>query len=346
MAYTELMSDVQSCLDLKTPDKLPIFFFSPTFDLKVSNISHHEYATSLEKIVRLHSNTVERFDYDMTYIHVDSCVPLEPIGIIGGPKGIDSPLPWTPCKFLQCNWKTLEGLKLPRPEKDGRMPIVLEAIHKLRMKFKDSLFICGHVTGPLTTVCYTVGTLHAMYLIYDDPALLQEFLDFSLALQMAFAKKQIEAGAHAVLISDLNSSTNFISLEHYEKFIFKITKKLVEAINNCGGIAIYFQNQINEEAIELTGQLINKGNGALGIGMGADIRNIKRKIGSKVCLMGNLNPLDLLIKSPLEIKSIVKYIIENVSKQGGHIICTGGQLDPNTPEINVRTVIQSVRENW
>ena len=249
MLYYKTITDINNCINLKKPNKLPIFLSTSPFDLNIFGMTHSDYAKDIKNIVNLHIKAIKKFDYDCILVHVDSCVSLEPIGIKCGPKNKKSPLPWTPYKHLSPSMKVIKNLKLPCPNRDGRMPIVLGAIKKLKSIFQDRVCITGHVTAPFSSVNYVFGNNSTMLLLRDDPELVTRAGQFLLKLQLEFAKSQIFAGADAIWIGDLYSTSHFISLKDFYKFSFEPLKTLIENIKKFGGISFYHPNEPNIDYI-------------------------------------------------------------------------------------------------
>jgi len=123
--------NIRSCLNCRTPESLPVFLFTPPFDLRVLGYTHSDYAANAETMVEVHTEAVKRFGYHWTFLHVDSCAALGPLGIEAGPADPLSVLPWTPYKHLPANRKTLAGLAVPDPLIAGRMPLALLPLKRL-----------------------------------------------------------------------------------------------------------------------------------------------------------------------------------------------------------------------
>jgi len=63
--------------------------------------------------------------------------------------------------------------------------------------------------------------------------------------------------------------------------------------------------------------------------------------------MGNIDPIKLLMtEGTTKLEEKVRNLIERGSETGGHILNTGGQIAVETPEENVKTVIQAARKYW
>lgn len=68
-------------------------------------------------------------------------------------------------------------------------------------------------------------------------------------------------------------------------------------------------------------------------------------VADRVCLMGNVDPMDLLMNgTPEEVAAQTKRIKDGVSRQGGHLFNTDEGVLRDTPVENLRAVIRAIRE--
>lgn len=347
MAYAGLMGDLRSCLLLEKPRRLPAFLAATTpFDLTQLEMSHDEYATDADRMLQVHTWGVETFDYDWIFVHVDSCVALEPLGVEGGPKGTGSTEPWTPCQHLPANRATLEQLEVPDFSRAGRAPLVLKTIARLRERYGDSVCLSGHVTAPFSTLTYVFGTTETMSLIYDDPEFVHLAADFVMRVQLAFAEAQLAAGADSIWIGDLNSSSHLISMDHYQRFAYPPVAALVTRLREHGGISFYHQNEPDLERIVFSAGMMERGSGGVNIGQGADVYAAYEALTGSVCVLGGLDPWDVLRRPPEELEREVNRLLTRLSVHGGHIFNTGGQIAVETPPEHLRTILRAVRAEW
>jgi len=71
----------------------------------------------------------------------------------------------------------------------------------------------------------------------------------------------------------------------------------------------------------------------------------KRKIGNKICLMGNVAPFDVLRqKTPAEVEIACKECFEKAAAGGGYILSSGGVFNRGTPPENIDTMIASAEK--
>ncbi len=291
---------------------------------------------------------VKKFGYDWAFFPLDSAVALEPLGIEAGPKsGGKGIIPWTPFTILPTTDSTLKSLKIPNPQKDGRLPLRLEAINKARTEFGHTKCVTGFVVAPFSSTCYLYGITNALLLLIDKPNIFYETLEFFTEYQIIDAKAQLEAGAHAILIADLFSSSSFISVEYFNRYSLKSVKLLIEEINKEGAISFYHPNESRIDHLIAMTQLKESGNVALTVGTDGNIFEAKRAIGDKICLMGSYDPIEVLRNgTPESIEKATKLLIQKVGKKGGFIFYSGGTVAVDTPVENVKTMMRVARKYW
>lgn len=75
-----------------------------------------------------------------------------------------------------------------------------------------------------------------------------------------------------------------------------------------------------------------------------DLAEVKRKIGDRVCLAGNLDPINVLERgTPQDVEREVKKCIGDAAEGGGYIFATADQITNITPFENVSTMVESVK---
>jgi uroporphyrinogen decarboxylase len=75
-----------------------------------------------------------------------------------------------------------------------------------------------------------------------------------------------------------------------------------------------------------------------------DLALLKREYGSKISLMGNLHTTDVMLKgSPQTVIDAAKQAIDDAAEGGGFILSTGDQCGRDTPDENLRALIDVAR---
>ena len=108
-----------------------------------------------------------------------------------------------------------------------------------------------------------------------------------------------------------------------------------------GGIVFYHGSECSMPHLELMAELSFD---TINIGEGIDIAEVKQAVGTKKCVMGNLDTTNVLRhKSPREVAEQTKTIVERGRVNGGYIFCTGEGILRDTPKENVKAMVEAVR---
>ena len=316
-----------------------MFALSEEFDVRwYGQGTYEDIALDAEKLAACTVAAIREFDYDWAWLQVDDCIEFEPLGV--GCAGSGNILRAT-CDYLPATRETLDGLTVPDPQRDGRMPMLLDAIRRVRDELGDSVCVTGRVAAPFSSTALLYGIQEAMMLIYTDPDLLHATNEFFVDLQAAFARAQLEAGAHALWVGDCNAMSNLIRLEQYEAFAFGPCRQLCRAIREAGGLSFM---HASEEKLPYIEKQCELGCDVLSVGPGADIGKAKEAAQGKVALMGNLDPIEVLEKgTPAEVAAEAERIVTIGKQGGGYIFDTGEMVPRDTPEANMRAMLDGAR---
>ncbi|MBN1892878.1 hypothetical protein JW906_00205 [bacterium] len=75
-----------------------------------------------------------------------------------------------------------------------------------------------------------------------------------------------------------------------------------------------------------------------------DLAVLKKQYGDKICLMGNLQTTDvMLFGKPIDVEQAAKKAIDDAAAGGGFILSTGDQCGRDTPDENIRKMVETAR---
>jgi len=338
--YDGVIDDINRCVELGVPKRVPVFALSEEFDVKwYGKYTYEETCQDADKLAETWIAAVEEFDYDWAWLQIDDCIEFEVLGV--GCYGEGNILRATR-EYLPAEWDTLKKLTMPDPNKDGRMPAKLHALRKLRGHFGDKVCIVGSNAAPFSSTCLLYGLQETMMLIYTDPKLLHATNDFFVELQKMWGIAQFEAGAHATWLGDANAMSHLISVKQYEEFAFESCKKVIDAYHKTGNLTFLHNSEESIPHIELETRL---GASCISVGPGIDIARAKEVVKGKTCLMGNLDPVNILMNgTPEQVARETERIITAGKTGGGYMFDTGEMNPRGVPEENMRTMIQTAKK--
>jgi len=339
MAYNGLMEDMRTIASLGVPSRVPVCALSEEFDVKwYGRGTYEDIILDSEKLAQCTIAATREFDYDWAWLQVDDCIEFEVLGV--GSAGGGNILRAT-CDYLPATRETLDALRVPDPLRDGRMPILLDAIRRVREEFSDTICVTGRVAAPFSSTALLYGIEETMMSIHTDPELLRATNDFFVELQTAWGLAQIEAGAHAIWVGDCNAMSNFISLPQYEQFAFEPCRRLLRALRQGGALTFMHASEDQVPYIEKQCAL---GADILGVGPEIDIEKAKQATQGKCALIGNLDPVNVLQNgTPEQVAAETERIMEIGKEGGGYVFDTGEMVPRDTPEANMRAMLNAAR---
>ena len=340
MAYSGVLGDIKKCVKLLQPNRVPIFACSEEFDVRMAKELYCDYNSNSKIMAKCQIEAIKKYDYDWSWLQVDDCIEFEVLGV--GSRGSGNILPAT-CNYLPATYETLKGLKMPNPQKDGRMPVLLDAIKRIKDEFGDTVCVTGRTAAPFSSATLLYGMTETLMMLFDEPELVKETVKFFTEFQIIWGTAQIEAGADAIWFGDCNASGHLISVDQYMEYAFEGVKECVQAYDSAGGWSFYHASEHKPEHMKVQAAT---GVSAISVGPGVDIAIAKKSVGDRCCILGNVDPIIALLQGTKErVIEDTKRII-NIGKQGGGYIFNSGEMIPrDTPEENMIAMIQTAREN-
>jgi uroporphyrinogen decarboxylase len=93
----------------------------------------------------------------------------------------------------------LKRLAVPDPERDGRMPLFLEAAAAVQRRVGRELIVRGALTGPFSMAAALAGTDSFLMAAVEDPAFAARAMEFTSQVTVAFGKAFIAVGVEPIV---------------------------------------------------------------------------------------------------------------------------------------------------
>ena len=242
--------------------------------------------------------------------------------------------------------RTAEDIKkLPIPDPVIELGYVIDAVSLIRKNLQGSVPLIGFSGSPWTLATYMIegGSSKSFQkvkgLMYNDPALMHILLDKLAQSVASYLNAQIRAGAQAVMLFD--TWGGMLASEDYAEF------------------SLYYAKQVRDLLItEYDGQriptiLFTKGGGlwlesmadsgydALGLDWQTDIAKARARVGGKVALQGNMDPV-ALYANPDVITEKVKTVLQKYGQGSGHVFNLGHGILPDINPEHVKAMVDAV----
>ncbi len=228
-------------------------------------------------------------------------------------------------------------------EADAFMGMTLHRIRMQRQRILDQGEILPLVTsrGPLCTAGFVRSTTDFMIDLVEKPEWAHKLIDLCTRLVIDWLKAQQKAMGDTVEgIFILDDIVGFINEEHYMEFAHPYLKRICDAFPK-EWVKIYHNDADVNACLD---HLPDTGFNVLNWGKQTDIAEVKQRVGDRICLMGNVNPLEVGVRgTPEEVRKATLEVLEK-SEGEGIILSVGGGTSPGMPRENILAMQEALRE--
>ena len=222
---------ILALIEGKPVDRVPLMPITMMFAADQVGAKYLQYVTDYRVLAEAQLRTAERFELDFV-----SCIsdPARECADLGAPIRFfdDQPPAFVESDALLADKSRLAKLKVPDPLGGGRMHDRVKAAALLKEKAGADKIVEGWIEGPCTMAANLRGINTLMLDFYDDPAFVQDLLEFAMGVSIAFARAQRDAGIDLMGIGDAPAS--LIGRPLFENVIGPYHKKIVDALRGMG----------------------------------------------------------------------------------------------------------------
>ncbi len=279
---------------------------------------------------------VEYLDVDAAIIFADLLLPVEPMGlklrfVSGEGPVIDNPV------------RTSEDIDALSISNTDELGYVAEAIQLVTRALAGRVPVIGFVGAPFTIASYMIEGgasrtfLTTKRMMYSDEALWRRLMGKLVDVLGPFALLQVTAGARAIQVFDTWAGA--LGPDDYARYVAPYSRALIERIRSSSVPVIHFGTGTGGFFRELHAA----GGDVLGIDWRVNIDQAWMDISYRAAIQGNLDPAVLFAPLP-ELKMRVHELLKRTGTRPGHIFNLGHGILPETPQANVKAVVEFVRE--
>ena len=230
-------------------------------------------------------------------------------------------------------------------EADGFAALTLHRYKMHKQRILDAGYILPFVTsrGPLCTAGFVRSTTHFMIDIVENPEGAHKLIDLCTRVVIDWLKAQHKVLGDTVEgIFVLDDIVGFINEEHYEEFAHPYLKRICDAFPK-DWVKLYHNDAEVDACLD---HLPDCGFNVLNWGKQKHISEVKERVGDRMCLMGNVNPLEVGVRgTPEEVKEATHDALEHGAADGkGMILSVGGGTSPGMPRENIVAMLEALEE--
>jgi len=208
---------------------------------------------------------------------------------------------------------------------------------------EDGAVNCINSWGPLTCAGHLIGAENAMVAMMMEPDELKKLLTFICDFNTEAYKMELEAGQadaiDSLSMAEPSATGDMISTDDFREFVLPYVSKEHRAIRGCGTPSML---HICGNTTENLPVMIECGSNAISVEQTVDPYEIVKIADNKVCMFGNIGPIDPLWKgTPEQVKEAVNRSID----AGFRMIAPGCSFVIKTPGENLKAMTSAVKES-
>ncbi|MFW5713558.1 MAG: uroporphyrinogen decarboxylase family protein [Brevefilum sp.] len=228
--------------------------------------------------------------------------------------------------------------KLPSKE-DGRLPIILESMKKVKSQIGETTALFGLVTGPLTIAYHLRGNALFFDLV-DDQKYLKKLLNFTFCVTERIAALYREAGMDVIGIIEPVASQ--ISPHTFKECLLKHFQTLFKGIHISGAHSML---HICGNATQIIELMCQTGANILSLDEMVNLSEIQTFTDQYgVFLQGNIPVTSHLLNgAPEDVSIYVSNLLKRLPNPKHIILSPGCDLPWHTPVKNVKAAIDIIK---
>ena len=236
---------------------------------------------------------------------------------------------------------------LPMPDPEDELRYVMDAIRLIRSELNGRVPLIGFSGSPWTLATYMVegggsrDFVRIKTLLYDQPALLHNLLDKLARVVANYLNAQIAAGAQAVMLFDTwggalsDAAFREFSLHYLAQVVAGLTRESAQR-----KVPVILFTKGGGQWLEA---IVATGCDAVGVDWTTDLGAARRRVGDRVALQGNLDPL-VLFAAPARIRAEVASLLASYGAGSGHVFNLGHGILPGVDPAHAAAMIDAVHD--
>lgn len=285
----------------------------------------------------------EKYRPDAVWVSADTWVTAQAAGApITVPAG-DEPIGGLQDGLVH-SMADLEKLVPPDPSRNGRQPLMIEALGRVRAALGNDVFIVGCFDqSPFSLACALGGINEMMVKIVDDEEFTQALLDRCVEYCVAYGTALADAGAD--MLSTGDSPAGMIGPALYREWALPAERRVFERLRAATQAMLSLH--ICGNSTKILADMATSGADILELDHLVPMELACRTIPETIAIWGNLDPVSVLMNgTPAQVREAALAALATCAAAGRKrfVLSSGCTLAPDTPDANLRALIAAAMQ--
>lgn len=333
---------VQAVIEGRLPDRVPVCLHNFLLAAHQAGIPLERYRTEPEAIARAHLQAVEEYGHDCILIDLDTtllaeamgaraeCAPNEP-GHIAAPA----------IRSLE----EVDRLQPVNPLRDGRIPVLLEAIRIMAKAVGREVALRGNCDqAAFSLACLLRGNEEFLMDLATDPDNpgIARLLEVCYQSHLATHRAVKQAGAHFTSLGDSFCGPDVVSPAMFARFSRPYEDRLVRELAADGIFTVIHICGNTTGILDALAQFPRCG---FELDYKTDARHAKATAGAGHVLFGNIDPSGVIGRgTAAQVRDATQQLIAAWKPGGDFILNAGCAIPASTPPENIRAFVLAAQE--
>jgi uroporphyrinogen decarboxylase len=240
--------------------------------------------------------------------------------------------------------ETLVTAPVPDPETDGLMPIILRQYERMRPRLAalgmgPRMAACR---GPLAIASHLVGVTEILMATQLQADACQQLFDKTTELCIRWLRAQLQRMDEPLGVLVLDDLYGMMGPRDVETFGIGRLKRIFDQFD--GLIRIFHNDTPNNKVYPA---LATAGMDVFNLSHATTLFDARQLVGPDIVLMGNLPPLDLLVRgTPDQVRQATRQQLDRLSEAGPMLVSPGGGVSPGTPVENLQAMSEEIEARF
>lgn len=326
----------------KLPDRVPVCLHNFLLACKEAGVAMEKYRTEPEAIAKAHLDALDRYSHDCILIDLDTTMLAEAMG------AKSECAPGEPGRIVKPAIQSLDEvdrLRPANPERDGRIPALLEGVRLIAKQVGDEVAIRGNADQCAFSLASLVRGMQEFLMDLasdpDNPAITR-LLEVCHETHLATHRALKKAGAHFTSNGDSPAGPDMLSPRMFDRYARPWEEKLVKQL---AAEETFVVIHICGDTTAILPALSEYPFCGFELDYKTETRKAKETVGRKHVLFGNIDPSGVIARgNAAEVEQKTRDLIQ-IWKPGGRFVLNAGCAIPaTTPSENIRAMIRTAHE--
>lgn len=238
----------------------------------------------------------------------------------------------------------LQAYQPPDPHAGGRLGVLPDLVRR----YKGKRAILFHQRAAFMWSAYLMGIDRLLMAMAAEPELVEALLDRVLEVNLAVARRAVDAGAEVIVLGDdyAHNAGPMFSPAMFRSLVLPRLTRMVRTIHEAGALCV---KHSDGNLYPILDDLISCGCDGLNPiepVAGMTLAETRRRVGPGVCLVGNIDCAHLLPHgSAEEVRSAVRAALAEVGNEpGGLMISSSNSVHSSCNPNNLLAMVRAVHE--